>query len=250
MKAIVALKRVADYQAKITVKADHSDVDLSYVKQSINPFDAIALEEAVRCREQGKLSDIMVVSIGESAVQESLRQALALGADRALLLETQQRLAPLHIAQLLQQVVIQEAAELVLLGKQAIDGDNNQTGQLLAGLLDWPQATFASKLELSENHALVTRELDEGLQTVSVQLPAVITTDLRLNTPRLVALPDIIKAKTKPLITEQVSDKGLDLTPRLTRLRVEPPPQRAAGEIKHSLAELLAALRQKTELIP
>jgi electron transfer flavoprotein beta subunit len=249
MKAIVALKRVVDYQVKVRVKADRSAVDSDHVKMSINPFDEIALEEALRCKEHGKVSEVIAVSVGDKAAQETLRHALALGADRAILLESNVVLEPLRIAALLKKIVEQEQAQLVLLGKQSIDGDNNQTGQMLAGLLGWPQATFASKLVVSEQKVMVTREVDAGLETLALQLPAVITADLRLNRPRFASLPNIMKAKNKPLTVQVASSLGVDLSPMLETLSVDPPPQRATGEIKQSLTEILAILRQKTEVL-
>lgn len=249
MKAIVALKRVVDYQVKIRIKSDHSGVDTQYAKMSINPFDEIAVEEAVRWKAQGVITELIAVSIGERAAQENLRHALALGADRALLLETDQLLEPLHIARLLQHVVETEQARLVILGKQSIDGDNNQTGQMLAALLDWPQGTFASKLEVNEQQATVTREVDGGLETLRLQLPAVITTDLRLNTPRVASLPNIMAANGKPLTVRAAEESGVDLTPMLETLKVEAPVPRVAGEIKQSITEIMEILREKTGVL-
>lgn len=239
MKALVAIKRVIDYQVKLRVKADQSGVETQNVKMSINPFDEIALEEALRLKEKNIVSEVIVVSIGLEQCQESLRQALALGADRAILVETSMDFEPLNVAKILQKIAEQEKVELVLLGKQAIDNDCNQTGQMLAGLLNWPQATFASKLEFSENRFVVTREIDTGLQTISVSLPCVITSDLRLNQPRFASLPNIMKAKTKPLQKVKASELNLDLNAQCEILRVEKPAERKAGIKTDSIAVAL-----------
>lgn len=248
MKVIVAIKRVVDHQASISLKADLSGVDTQHVNKVINPFDEIALEEAVRWREAGTVSEVIVVSVGDDAVQENLRQALAMGADRALLLKTEEPAEPLHIARLLKAVVEEEDARLIMLGKQSIDGDNNQTGQMLAALLEWPQATFASKIILTENYATVIREIDTGLETLELKLPAVITADLRLNTPRLVSLPNLMKAKTKPLQVKIAADMGVKLIPMMKTITLELPPKRKTRcVIKDSFHALIADL---SEIMP
>ena len=238
MKVLVPVKRVIDYNVKVRVKADQSGVDLANVKMSMNPFDEIAVEEAVRLREKGVVDDILVVSIGVTQAQETIRTALAMGADRGLLIQTETDLEPLAVAKLLKAVISEEAPGLVLMGKQAIDGDNNAVGQMLAALLDWPQATFASKIDVEPGKALVTREVDGGLQTLEVALPAVITADLRLNEPRYASLPNIMKAKKKPIEIKAVADYGVDIAPRLTVLKVAEPPKRVAG-VKVDSAETL-----------
>ena len=229
MKLLVPVKRVLDYNVKPRVKADGSGVDLANVKMSMNPFDEIAVEEAIRLKEKGVATEIVVVSIGEPKAQDTLRTALAMGADRAILVTSDVRPEPLGVAKLLAKVVEEEQPQLVILGKQAIDDDNNQTGQMLAALLGWGQGTFASKVEVEGDTAHVTREVDGGLETVALPLPAIVTTDLRLNEPRYASLPNIMKAKSKPLAQKTPADYGVDLTPRITVLKVEEPAKRAAG---------------------
>ncbi|MCC2977628.1 electron transfer flavoprotein subunit beta/FixA family protein [Sphingomonas sp. PL-96] len=229
MKLLVPVKRVLDYNVKPRVKADGSGVDLANVKMSMNPFDEIAVEEAIRLKEKGVATEVVVVSIGEPKAQDTLRTALAMGADRAILITADVRPEPLGVAKLLAKVVEEEQPQLVILGKQAIDDDNNQTGQMLAALLGWGQGTFASKVEVEGDTANVTREVDGGLETVALPLPAIVTTDLRLNEPRYASLPNIMKAKSKPLAQKTPADYGVDLTPRITILKVEEPAKRAAG---------------------
>jgi electron transfer flavoprotein beta subunit len=229
MKLLVPVKRVLDYNVKPRVKADGSGVDLANVKMSMNPFDEIAVEEAIRLKEKGVATEVVVVSIGELKAQDTLRTALAMGADRAILITSDVRPEPLGVAKLLAKVVEEEQPQLVILGKQAIDDDNNQTGQMLAALLGWGQGTFASKVEVEADTAHVTREVDGGLETVALPLPAIVTTDLRLNEPRYASLPNIMKAKSKPLAQKTPADYGVDLTPRITILKVEEPAKRAAG---------------------
>lgn len=243
MKVLVPVKRVLDYNVKVRVKSDQTGVDLANVKMAMNPFDEIAVEEAVRLKEKGTVSEIVAVSIGVTQCEAILRTALAMGADRGLLVETDQDLEPLAVAKVLKAVVAQENPDIVLMGKQAIDGDNNATGQMLSALLDWPQATFASKVEISGSEALVTREVDGGLQTLGVQLPAVITTDLRLNEPRYASLPNIMKAKKKPLDTKALSEYGVDAAARLTVVKVTEPAKRSAGIKVDSADGLIANLK-------
>jgi len=243
VKVIVAVKRVVDYKVKVRVKVDESGMDIANAKMSLNPFDEIALEEAIRMREAGIATEVIAVSIGVAACQDTLLNALALGADRALLVSTASEWEPLNIAKILQAIVRREAAELVLLGKQSIDGDHNQTGQMLAALLDWPQATFASKIEIQAKQLQVTREIDGGLETLGLNLPAVISVDLRLNEPRYASLPNIMKAKLKPLAIIELAELGLtDLTPHLQTLKVTTPPARQAGVKVADVAELLEKL--------
>ena len=249
MKILVPIKRVIDYNVKIKVKTDNSDVDLNNVKMAINPFCEIAVEEAIRLKEAGHASEIIVVSIGDKACQEQLRSALALGADRAIQIETEQQLDSLNIAKLLNEVVKEEQPSLIILGKQAIDSDNNQTGQMLAALADLPQATFASKLVIENNQAVVTREIDGGLQTLALTLPAVVTTDLRLNEPRYAKLPDIMKAKRKPLAVKHAGDFGIDLSPRVELLAVQTPAQRTAGIIVDDVDMLIDKLKNEAKVI-
>jgi len=249
MKILTPVKRVLDYNVKARVKADQSGVDLTNVKMSMNPFDEIAVEEAVRLKEKGIAAEIVAVSIGVQQCQETLRTALAMGADKAVLVLTDQDLEPLNAAKVLQKIVQEQSPDLVLMGKQAIDGDNNATGQMLAALLGWPQATFASKLEIEGGKARVTREVDGGLQTLEVDLPAVITTDLRLNEPRYASLPNIMKARTKPLETKPLNDMGLDLQPHLKVLKVTEPPKRQAGVKVESAAELVAKLKTEAGVL-
>src|SRR4249920_151816 len=249
MKILVAVKRVVDFNVKVRVKADGSGVETANVKMSMNPFDEIAIEEAVRLKEAGTATEIVAVSCGVQACQETLRTALALGADRAVLVETDAELQPLAVAKLLRAIAQKENPKLVILGKQAIDDDCNQTGQMLAALLGWPQATFASKLKLDGDKADVTREVDGGLETISIKLPAVMTTDLRLNEPRYVTLPNIMKAKKKTLEVVTPEALGVDLTPRLTTVRVEEPPKRKAGVQVKSVEELVDKLRNEAKVI-
>ena len=244
MKVLVAVKRVVDYNVKIRVKADGSGVELANVKMSMNPFDEIGVEEAVRLKEAGKATEVVAVSIGPAQAQETLRTALAMGADRAILVKTDDLVEPLAVAKILKGVVAAEAPEIVILGKQAIDDDCNQTGQMLAALLGWPQATFTSKLEPGAGEAQITREIDGGLQMLTVKLPAVVTTDLRLNQPRYASLPNIMKAKKKPLDEKTPADYGVDTTARLKVVKTEEPPKRLAGIKVGSPAELVAKLKE------
>ena len=243
MKVIVPVKRVLDYNVKPRVKADGSGVDLANVKMSMNPFDEIAVEEAIRLKEKGIVTEIIAVSIGEAKAQETLRTALAMGADRAILITSEERVEPLGVAKLLAKVVEEESPQLVILGKQAIDDDNNQTGQMLAALLGWGQGTFASKVEIEGDAAKVTREVDGGLETVSLNLPAIVTTDLRLNEPRYASLPNIMKAKSKPLANKTPADYGVDVSARLTTLKVVEPAKRSAGVKVADVDELVAKLK-------
>ena len=249
MKILVGVKRVVDYNVKIRVKADGSGVETANVKFSMNPFDEIAVEEAVRLKEAGKATEIVAVSLGIAASQDTIRTALAMGADRGILVSTDTELQPLAVAKLLKAVIAKENPDLVLLGKQAIDDDSNQTGQMLAALLDWPQGTFASKVDIVDGGIEVTREVDGGLETVALALPAVVTTDLRLNEPRYASLPNIMKAKKKPLDTVTPADLGVDVTPRLTTLKVEEPAKRQAGIKVADVAELVSRLRNEAKVI-
>jgi electron transfer flavoprotein beta subunit len=249
MKVLVPVKRVVDYNVKVRAKADGSGVDIANVKMSMNPFDEIAVEEAVRLKEKGLVTELIAVSCGVAACQETLRTAMAMGADRAVLLETAEELQPLAVAKLLKALADKEQPQLIILGKQAIDDDCNQTGQMLAALLNWPQATFASKVELSATHAVVTREVDGGLETLQIQLPAVITTDLRLNEPRYVTLPNIMKAKKKPLDVLTPEGLGVDVTPRLKTLKVSEPPARKAGVRVPDVATLIDKLKNEAKVI-
>jgi len=249
MKTIVCIKRVIDFNVKVRVKPDASGIDMANVKMSMNPFDEIAVEEAVRLKEKGMATEIVAVSCGVAASQETLRTALALGADRAILVQTDQELQPLAVAKLLRAVIAKEAPQVVILGKQAIDDDANQTGQMLAALLDWPQATFASKLDIADGKASVKREVDGGLETVEVALPAVVTTDLRLNEPRYATLPNIMKAKKKPLETVTPEALGVDVAPRLTTLKVTEPPKRKGGGRVADVKELVAKLRNEAKVL-
>ena len=249
MKALVAVKRVVDYNVKVRVKSDQTGVDIANVKMSMNPFDEIAVEEAVRLKEKGAVTEIIAVSCGVSQCQETLRTAMAIGADRAILVETDAELQPLAVAKLLKAVCDKEQPGLVILGKQAIDDDANQTGQMLAALADMPQATFASKVEIDGGKAKVTREIDGGLETLSVSLPAVVTTDLRLNEPRYVTLPNIMKAMKKPLETFKPADLGVDVTPHLQTLKVSEPPKRSAGVKVPDVATLVAKLKNEAKVI-
>ncbi|MGB3167052.1 MAG: electron transfer flavoprotein subunit beta/FixA family protein [Alteraurantiacibacter sp.] len=243
MKILVPVKRVIDYNVKPRVKADGSGVDLANVKMSMNPFDEIAVEEALRLKEAGKAEEVVAVSIGPGKSQETLRTALAMGADRAILVETDEQVEPLAVAKILKAVAEDEQPGIVMLGKQAIDDDSNQTGQMLAALMDRPQGTFASKVEVDGDHISVTREVDGGLETVKLALPAIVTADLRLNEPRYASLPNIMKAKKKPLDTKTPSDFGVDTAPRLTTINVSEPPVRQAGEIVEDVDALVAKLK-------
>ncbi len=249
MKVLVAVKRVVDYNVKVRVKSDGSGVDLANVKMSMNPFDEIAIEEAVRLREKGVATEVIAVSCGVAQCQETLRTAMAIGADRAILIETDAELQPLAVAKLLKSLVDREQPGLVILGKQAIDDDCNQTGQMLAALGDWPQATFASKVEMADGNALVTREVDGGLETLRLSLPAIITTDLRLNEPRYVTLPNIMKAKKKPLEVLTPDALGVDVAPRIKTLKVAEPPKRAAGIKVPDVATLVSKLKNEAKVI-
>ena len=253
MKVLVPVKRVIDYNVKVRVKADQTGVDLANVKMSMNPFDEIAVEEAIRLKEGGKASEIVAVSIGVKQAQETLRTALAMGADRAILIEAvdsvETDVEPLSVAKLLAKVVAEEEPGLVLMGKQAIDNDMNATGQMLAAILGWPQATFASKLDVEGDHAVVTREVDGGLQTIKVKTPAIVTVDLRLNEPRYASLPNIMKAKKKPMAAKTPADYGVDVSPRLEVLKVVEPPQRQAGVKVADAAELVSKLRNEAGVI-
>lgn len=249
MKVLVPVKRVVDYNVKIRVKTDGSGVDIANVKMSMNPFDEIANEEAIRLKEAGKADEVIAVSLGAAKCQETLRTALAMGADRAIHVETDADLQPLAVAKLLKAVVDKEEPGLVILGKQAIDDDSNQTGQMLAALLGWSQGTFASKLELENGHANVTREIDTGLEKIKINIPAIITADLRLNEPRYASLPNIMKAKKKPLDKTTPEELGVDVTPRLSYLSVEEPPKRQAGVKVADVAELVDKLRNEAKVI-
>jgi electron transfer flavoprotein beta subunit len=244
MKVLVAVKRVVDYNVKIRVKADGSGVELANVKMSMNPFDEIGVEEAIRLKEQGKATEVIAVSIGPAQAQETLRTALAMGADRAILVKHDAYAEPLGIAKVLKGIVEAEKPDIVILGKQAIDDDCNQTGQMLAALLGWAQASFCSKLEIGNGEATITREIDGGLQTLRVKLPLIVTTDLRLNQPRYASLPNIMKAKKKPLDERTPADYGADVTPRLKVIKTVEPPKRLAGVKVKSAAELVAKLKE------
>ncbi|MCZ2159110.1 electron transfer flavoprotein subunit beta/FixA family protein [Bartonella sp. 220] len=245
MKIIVAVKRVVDYNIKIRVKHDGTGVDLSHVKMSMNPFDEIAVEEAIRQKEAGKISEIVLVSIGPEAAQETLRTGLAMGADRGILVTTEKTLEPLAVSKILKAIVDKEKPDMVFLGKQAIDDDNNQTGQMLAALLGWGQATFASHLDIENGHATVIREVDNGTQTIRLPLPIIMTADLRLNEPRYTSLPNIMKAKKKPIEQKALADFDIDTQARLTVLSVEEPSPRPSGVKMANVAELVNALKQK-----
>ena len=249
MKILVPVKRVVDYNVKIRVKADQSGVELANVKMAMNPFDEIAVEEAVRLKEAGKATEIVAVSAGVAQCQETLRTAMAIGADRGILVESDVELQPLAVAKLLKALVDKEQPQLVILGKQAIDDDSNQTGQMLAALLGWPQATFASKVEVAGDSVQVTREIDDGLETLSLPLPAVITTDLRLNEPRYATLPNIMKAKKKPLETVKPAELGVDVAPRLTTLKVVEPAARSAGIRVADVAQLIDKLKNEAKVL-
>jgi len=249
MKVLVPVKRVVDYNVKIRVKADESGVETANVKMSMNPFDEIAVEEAVRMKEAGTVTEIVAISMGVAQCQETIRTALAMGADRGILVQSDDELQPLAVAKLLAEIAAKEDPGLVILGKQAIDDDSNQTGQMLAALLGWPQATFASKVALGDGSADVTREIDGGLETIKVKLPAVVSVDLRLNEPRYASLPNIMKAKKKPIETIAPGDLGVDATPRLTTVKVSEPPRRQGGVKVESVAELVEKLRNEAKVI-
>jgi electron transfer flavoprotein beta subunit len=249
MKALVAVKRVVDYNVKVRVKSDQTGVDIANVKMSMNPFDEIAVEEAVRLKEKGILTEVVVVSCGVTQCQETLRTAMAIGADRGILVETSEELQPLAVAKLLKALADKEQTGMVILGKQAIDDDCNQTGQMLAALADWPQATFASKVEMVDGNLHVTREVDGGLETLKLSLPAVITTDLRLNEPRYVTLPNIMKAKKKQIDIFKPEDLGVDVTPRIKTLKVSEPPKRSAGIKVADVAALVDKLKNEAKVI-
>ena len=249
MKVLVAVKRVVDYNVKVRVKSDNTGVDIANVKMSMNPFDEIAVEEAVRLKEKGVVTEIIAVSCGVTQCSETLRTAMAIGADRAILVETTEELQPLAVAKLLKALVDKEQPGLVILGKQAIDDDCNQTGQMLAALGDMPQATFASKVEVVDGKAVVSREVDGGMETLSISLPAVITTDLRLNEPRYVTLPNIMKAKKKQLDIFKPEDLGVDVSPRLETLKVSEPPKRSAGIKVPDVATLVAKLKTEAKVL-
>jgi len=244
MKVLVPVKRVVDYNVKIRVKSDQTGVDLANVKMSMNPFDEIAIEEAVRLKEAGKATEVIAVSIGVAQSTETIRTALAMGADRGILVKSDETVEPLAVAKILKGIVEAEKPDLVILGKQAIDDDSNQTGQMLAALLGWPQGTFASKVEFEGDKLLLTREIDGGLQTLKLNMPAVITTDLRLNEPRYASLPNIMKAKKKPIDEKTPADYGVDVTARLQVLKVTEPPQRQAGIKVESVEQLVAKLKE------
>ena len=249
MKVLVAVKRVVDYNVKIRVKPDQTGVDTANVKMSMNPFDEIAVEEAVRMKESGLVEDILAVSVGPVQSQETIRTALAMGADRGLLVETDEELQPLAVAKILKVICENETPDLVIVGKQAIDDDSNQTGQMLSALLGWSQGTFASELKLENEEINCIREVDGGLETLSLKMPAVITTDLRLNEPRYASLPNIMKAKKKPIDTTTPSDLGIDVSPRLKILKVTEPPSREAGVIVENVTELIDKLRNEAKVI-
>ena len=249
MKVLVPVKRVVDYNVKVRVKADGTGVETANVKMSMNPFDEIAVEEAVRLKEAGTATEIIAISVGSAQCQETLRTALAIGADRAILVETAVETQPLAVAKILKAIVAREQPGLVIMGKQAIDDDSNQTGQMLAALLNWSQATFASKVKMIGNALDVTREVDGGLETLSVKLPAVVTTDLRLNEPRYVTLPNIMKAKKKPFETLTPDALGVDVAPRLKTLKVQEPPKRSAGQMVKNVLELVQKLKNEAKVI-
>jgi electron transfer flavoprotein beta subunit len=249
MKILVPVKRVVDYNVKVRVKADGSGIETSGVKMSMNPFDEIAVEEAVRLKEKGAATEVIAVSLGVAQCAETIRTALAMGADRGILVETTDELQPLAVAKLLKAIADAEKPELIILGKQAIDDDMSATGQMLAALLGWPQATFASKVEIADGTMTVTREVDGGLETVSMKLPAIVTTDLRLNEPRYASLPNIMKARKKPIDNKKPADLGVDTAPRLTVLKVAEPPKRKAGQKVGSVEELVAKLRNEAKVI-
>ncbi len=249
MKALVAVKRVVDYNVKIRVKPDQSGVELQNVKMSMNPFDEIAVEEGMRLKEAGTIEELIAVSIGPAQSQETIRTALAMGADRGILVETDEEVQPLAVAKILKAIALKESPDIVIVGKQAIDDDSNQTGQMLAALMDWPQATFASELEIGSGEASVTREVDGGLETIKVKLPMVMSTDLRLNEPRYASLPNIMKAKKKPIDTTTPANLGVDIAPRLKTIKVEEPPKRQGGVKVADVAELVDKLKNEAKVI-
>ena len=249
MKILVAVKRVVDYNVKVRVKSDNSGIDTANVKMSMNPFDEIAVEEAVRLKEAGVATEVVAVSCGVAQSQETLRTAMAIGADRGILVETDAELQPLAVAKILKALVDKEQPQLIVLGKQAIDDDSNQTGQMLAALLGLPQATFASKVQIADGKATVTREVDGGLETLALTLPAVVTTDLRLNEPRYVTLPNIMKAKKKPLEAIKPDDLGVDVAPRIKTIKVEEPPKRSAGVMVTDVKALVEKLKNEAKVI-
>jgi len=249
MKALVAVKRVVDYNVKIRVKPDQSGVELQNVKMSMNPFDEIAVEEGMRLKEAGTIEELIAVSIGPAQSQETIRTALAMGADRGILVETDEEVQPLAVAKILKAINLKESPDIVIVGKQAIDDDSNQTGQMLAALMDWPQATFASELEIGSGEASVTREVDGGLETIKVKLPMVMSTDLRLNEPRYASLPNIMKAKKKPIDTTTPADLGVDIAPRLKTIKVEEPPKRQGGVKVADVSELVDKLKNEAKVI-
>jgi electron transfer flavoprotein beta subunit len=249
MKVLVCVKRVVDYNVKIRVKPDQSGVELANVKMSMNPFDEIAVEQAIRLKEAGTASEVIAVSLGVQQCQETIRTALAMGADRGIHVNTDDELQPLAIAKLLKEVIAKEEPGIVIVGKQAIDGDNNQTGQILSALMGWPQGTFISNLEVGDGEATITREVDAGLENVKINLPAVLTVDLRLNEPRYASLPNIMKAKKKPIDAMTPADLGVDTTPRVNTVKVEEPAARAAGVIVGSVAELVDKLKNEAKVI-
>lgn len=249
MKALVAVKRIVDYNVKIRVKPDQSGVELQNVKMSMNPFDEIAVEEGVRLKEAGTIEELIAVSIGPAQSQETIRTALAMGADRGILVETDDEVQPLGVAKILKAIVDKESPDIVIVGKQAIDDDSNQTGQMLAALMDWPQATFASELKIGSGEASVTREVDGGLETIKVKMPMVMSTDLRLNEPRYASLPNIMKAKKKPIDKTNPADLGVDIVPRLKTIKVEEPPKRQGGVKVADVAELVDKLKNEAKVI-
>ena len=249
MKVLVPIKRVVDYNVKIRVKSDNSGVELSNVKMSMNPFDEIAVEEAIKLKEAGTVSEIIVLSVGPQQSQETIRTALAMGADRGVLVKTDELVEPLNVAKIIKAVSEEENPDLIILGKQAIDDDSNQTGQMLAAILGWSQGTFASELKISDGKANVVREIDGGLQTLEIKLPSIITTDLRLNEPRYASLPNIMKAKKKSIEQMSVSDLGVDTAPKIQQIKVEEPPKRKAGIKVSSVAELVQKLKNEAKVI-
>jgi len=249
MKLLIPVKRVIDYNVKVRVKSDNTGVETANVKMSMNPFDEIAVEEAVRMKEAGKAEEIVAVSLGVQQCQETIRTALAMGADRGIHVKTDDELQPLAVAKLLKAIADKESPDLIILGKQAIDDDANQTGQMLAALLDWPQATFVSAIEMGDGSAKVTREVDDGLEIIEVKTPAIVTVDLRLNEPRYASLPNIMKAKKKPIDEMAPADLGVDVAPRLATLKVEEPPTRQAGVMVESVAELVDKLKNEAKVI-
>lgn len=249
MKVLVPIKRVIDYNVKVRVKSDQTGVEKTNIKMSMNPFDEIAVEEAIRLKEKGQVEEIVIVSIGDDKAQETIRTGLAMGADRGIHIKTDDEIQPLSVAKLLKKVVDEEEPKLVILGKQAIDDDSNQTGQMLAGLLNWAQGTFASKVAINGDKCEVTREVDGGLETVSINLPSIITTDLRLNEPRYASLPNIMKAKRKPIDQKNVEDFGIDTSPRLITLKVTEPEKRQGGIIVESVSQLVDKLKNEAKVI-